>query len=142
MTKVKRRKGWRMSCDLCEVSERLENELCSTVYSSAHSPTFQSLHLRHNSFFNPSVALPTSQLILQPFRCFTCVIVHSPNPSFASHMSQALHLIHLKSRPKHFKGLRTVKIVLVQCTFSQQLFEGRPQSKFPTRPTAIEPFIV
>ena len=44
----------------------------------AHSPTFPSLHLRHNSFSNPYVALPTSQLILQPFRCFTYVTVHSP----------------------------------------------------------------
>ena len=46
--------------------------------SRAHSPTFPSLHLRHSSFSNPSVALPTSQLILQPFRCFTCVTAHSP----------------------------------------------------------------
>ena len=44
----------------------------------AHSPTFPSLHLRHNSFSNPSVALPTSQLILHPFRCFTYVTTHSP----------------------------------------------------------------
>ena len=43
----------------------------------AHSPTFPSLHLRHNSFSNPFVAVPTSQLILQPFRCFTYVTVHS-----------------------------------------------------------------
>ena len=47
--------------------------------SSAHSPTFPSLHLRHNSFSNPSVALPTSQLIPQLFRCFTYVTAHSPN---------------------------------------------------------------
>ena len=46
--------------------------------SSAHSSTFPSLHLRLNSFSNPSVALPTSQLILQPFRCFTYVTTHSP----------------------------------------------------------------
>ena len=44
----------------------------------AHSPTFPSLHLRHSSFSNPSVALPTLQIILQPFRCFTCVTAHSP----------------------------------------------------------------
>ena len=43
-----------------------------------HFPTLPSLHLRHSSFSNPSVALPTSQLILQPFRCFTCVTAHSP----------------------------------------------------------------
>ena len=65
--------------------------------SSAHSPSFPSLHLRHSSFSNPSLTLPTSQLILQPFRWFTYVAAHSPtlplldlrhssfsNPSFAS----------------------------------------------------------
>ena len=78
----------------------------------AHTPTFPSLHLRHNSFSNPSVPLPTSQLILQFFRRFTYVTVHSPtlpllhprhssfsNPSFASLTSQAFHLRHLASRP-------------------------------------------
>ena len=124
----------------------------SSFSPPAHSPTFSSLHLRHSSFSNPSVALPTSQLILQifltsptsqlilqpfrrvtyviahsptfsvtsptsqlilrPFRRFTYVTVHSPtlpllhlrhssfsNPSIASPTSQALHLIHLASRP-------------------------------------------
>ena len=101
-----------MSCDVSEVTERLEIELsCISLISisSAHSPTFLSLLLRHNSFSNPSVALPTSQLILQPFRCFTYVTAHSPtiqllhlrhssssNSSFASPTSQALHLA---SRP-------------------------------------------
>ena len=60
VTYVKRRKGWRMSCDVGE--------------APPHSPTLTSLHLRHSSFSNPSAALPTSQLILQPFRCFTYVI--------------------------------------------------------------------
>ena len=60
------------------------------TYVTAYSPTFRcftyvtaelimqtfpSLHLRHNSF---SVALPTPQLILQPFSCFTYVTNHSP----------------------------------------------------------------
>ena len=71
--------------------------------SRAHSATFPSLHLRHSSFSNPSVALPTSQLILQPFRHFTYVTAHSPtlpsfhlpyssfsNPSVASPMSQLI----------------------------------------------------
>ena len=47
--------------------------------SRAHSPAFPSLHLRHSSFSNPSVALPTSQFILQYFRCFTYVTAHSPS---------------------------------------------------------------
>ena len=74
--------------------------------------TFPSLHLRHSSFSNPSVALPTSQLILQTFRRFSYVTTLSPtlpllhlrhssfsNPSFASPMSQALHLRHMANRP-------------------------------------------
>ena len=53
------------------------------IMSSAHSPSFQSFHLHHThsptlpslylhhrSFSNPSVASPTSQLILQPLFCF------------------------------------------------------------------------
>ena len=44
----------------------------------AHSPTLSSLHLHHRSFSNPSAALPTSQLILQSFHCFTYVIGTSP----------------------------------------------------------------
>ena len=63
----------------------------SYSHSRAHSPTFPALHLRHHSFSNPSVAFSTSQLILQPFHCFTYVTVHSPTP-------QALHLIQLASQ--------------------------------------------
>ena len=47
------------------------------LMSSAHSPTFPSLHVRHRSFSNLPVALPTSQLNLQTFRCLTYVTVHS-----------------------------------------------------------------
>ena len=42
-----------------------------------NSPTLPLLYLHHSSFSNPSLALPTSQLILQPFRCFTYVTAHS-----------------------------------------------------------------
>ena len=70
-----RRKGWRMSCDVGEVTEMLENEW---RMSSAHSPSFPSLHLHHSSLSNPSLVLSTSQLIVQPFRCFTYVTAHSP----------------------------------------------------------------
>ena len=57
--------------------------------SRAHSPTFQSLHLRHSSFSNHSVTLSTSKIILQFFCCFTCHSSFS-NPSFAFPTSQAL----------------------------------------------------
>ena len=75
VTLEKRKKGWRVSCDVGEVTERLENEqgwrMSCDVGEVTHSPIFPSLHVRHSSFSNPSVALPTSQLILQTFRCFT-----------------------------------------------------------------------
>ena len=67
---------WR-ACDVGEAKEGLENELWRT-WSSAHYPTFPSLHLRYSSLPNPSVPLPTSQLILQSFRCFSYVTAHSP----------------------------------------------------------------
>ena len=55
-----------MSCDVGEVTERFENEL-------SYDYNYELC-----SFSNSSVALPTSQLILQPFRCFTYVTAHSP----------------------------------------------------------------
>ena len=88
-----RRKGWRMSRAFRHLtyvtahSPTFSHFTYVTAHShtfrrftyvTAHSPTFLSLHLRHSSFFDPSVALPTSQLILQPIRCFTYVTVHSP----------------------------------------------------------------
>ena len=53
------RKGWRLSCDVGEVTERLENELC-------YAYNYQLC-----SFSNLSVTSSTSQLILQSFHCFT-----------------------------------------------------------------------
>ena len=41
------------------------------TYVTAHSPTLLMLHLHHSSLYNPYAASPTSQVILQPFRCFT-----------------------------------------------------------------------
>ena len=43
------------------------SKLCHFTYVTVHSPTLPSLYLRHNSFSNPSVASPTWQLILHPF---------------------------------------------------------------------------
>ena len=95
-----------MSCNVDEVTKRLENELCYVTthelcsfsnlsftstssqfilqpfsrftYVTAHSPTLPLLHIRHSSFSKHSVTSPTSQLILQAFRHFTHVTVHSP----------------------------------------------------------------
>ena len=61
-----------MSCDVGDVTERLENEQSRATsqlilqpfrrftYVKAHSPTLALLHLRHSSFSNPSFASPTS----------------------------------------------------------------------------------
>ena len=84
---MKQRKGCRMSCDVGKAAEGLDKELWRRwsdvrigkfTYVTAHSPTLTSLHLRHSTFSNPSAALPTSQFILQSFRCFTYIIGTSP----------------------------------------------------------------
>ena len=88
-------------------------------HSSAHSPSFPSLHLRQNSFSNPSVALPTSQLILQPFRCFTYVAAHSTtllsllirHSSAHSPTFPSLHLRH-NSFSNPSVALPTSKLIL------------------------------
>ena len=104
---VKQGKGWRMSCDVGELTESLENQ--NELWRR-----WSDWKLRHSSFWfsKLSVTSPTSQLILQPFPCFTYVTTHSPtllvlhihlssfsNPSFASSTSQDFHLRHLASRP-------------------------------------------
>ena len=102
-----------MSCDVGKATEELENELWrrwsvgKVGQWAAHSPTFSSLYLHRSSFSNPSVALPTSQLILQPFLCFSYITAHSPNPSFASPTSQALHLglRYMTSRTCYYRSL-------------------------------------
>ena len=70
---------------------------------SANSLTFPPLHLCHGSFSNPSVPLPMSQIIFQPFGHFVYVTAQSPtlpslylchssfsNPSVTSHTSQLI----------------------------------------------------
>ena len=92
MMLVKQRKGCTMSCDEGKAAKGLQNDL------------------RHSSFFNLSAALPTSQLILQPFRCFTYVIGTSPTSqlilqpfrrfTYVTSHSTALLFLHLRYR--HF----------------------------------------
>ena len=107
---------WR-ACDAGEAKEGLENELRRRwsdgnlgewaelilqpfrqfTYDTAHSPTLQLPHLRHSSF---------------------------SNPSFASPASQALHLIHLTSRP--WTLLALFLITFVRCSSYQKHFEFSP----------------
>ena len=96
-----------MSCDVGKATEGLENELWRRwsegkveewavliviviaelilqpfhhfTYVTTHSPTLLSLYLRYSSFYNPSIASPTSQFILQPFFRFSYVTRSSLN---------------------------------------------------------------
>ena len=93
---------WRV-CDVGEAKDGLENELWRR-WSNGRVGEWAVTLVKQSSFSNLSVTSPMSQLFLQPFRRFTYVRAHSPtlpfsNPSFASPTSQALHLIHLASRP-------------------------------------------
>ena len=76
---------WR-ACDVGKAPEGLKNKLWRRW---SDGKVGEWAELRHSSFFNPSSALPTSQLILQPFRRFTYVTARSPNfPSlYLSHSS-------------------------------------------------------
>ena len=67
-----------------------------------HSPTLTSLHLRHSSFSNPSAALPTSQLILQPFRRFTYVTGHSTTLMLVD--LRHWHFTYFTQRVAHAQG--------------------------------------
>ena len=57
------------------------------IYVTAHSPTFPSLYLRHNTFYNPSVPSPTPQQILQPFFRFYNVTGFSLTSPGEPHMT-------------------------------------------------------
>ena len=125
-----------MSCDVGEVTESLENDQ-SFTYVTAHSdsPSFLSLHLRHSSFSNPSLALPTSQLILQPFlflpmsqlilqpfRCFTYVTAHS----------QTLLLLLLNHSSAHSPSFQSLH--LRHSAFSNSSLAFLPMSQFVLQP--------
>ena len=71
----------RMTCDVGKATEGLKNE------QSLILQHLSSLDLRHSSLSNHSVASPTSQLVIQPFRRFTYVTARYPTLS-------SLHLRH------------------------------------------------
>ena len=119
-------KVWRMSCDVDEVTERLENEQSYIQWSRAHSPTLPSLYLRHSSFSNPSVASPTSQLILQLFFRFSYVTSSSHNspgeppmgckgPYMCNHDTRPHSAIFTLGKPR--------------CSFCRKLSEPQDQSE-------------
>ena len=111
-------RGWGMDSDVGKATEGLENEFWLKWSNGKVGAQLILQPFRHNSFSNPSVALPTSQLILQCFHRFTYVTTHSPtlplhdlrygsfsNPSFASPTSKAVHIRHLASHPWFFHPL-------------------------------------
>ena len=86
------------------------------LLSWANSPTFPSLHLRHSSFSNPSVALPTPQITLQPFRCFIYVTAHSPTllslflrHRLLTYVTWRAALVHWRKINKRRKKEREIK---------------------------------
>ena len=88
---MKQHKDWRMSFDIGEVTEGVGGG------GSAHSPILPLLHLPHSLFSslaNPSVASSMSQLIIQPFSCFTYITAHSPTL-----LSLYLHRMHFITSP-------------------------------------------
>ena len=107
---------------LSTLSPRQAQEVCNrnfrtpyiyilyTVQPERIDPTLTPLHLHHSSFYNPSAASPTSQFILQPFRCFTYAIGTSPTSqsilqpfrlfNYVTGYSTTLPLLHLRHR--HF----------------------------------------
>ena len=91
-----------MSCDVGEVTERLENEQ-SFMYVTAHSPTLLFLYLRYSSFSNTSIASPTSQLILQPFFCLSYVTSSSLTSPGELPMAKTNH--ELMSQTKVYKQI-------------------------------------
>ena len=118
-----------MSCDVGKVTE-----------SSAHSPSFQSPHLRHSSFSKPSLALPTSQLILQPFRCFTYVTAHFQpfrRFTYVTAHSTALPLLHLHHRHFTYVTAHSPTLLLLYLCHSSFYIHSIAS---PTSQVILQPF--
>ena len=71
---VKRQKGWRMRCDIGEVPMTEVKQRKGCRMNCDVGKATEGWGMSSTSFSNPSIALPTSQLIIQPFHCFTYVI--------------------------------------------------------------------
>ena len=104
-----------MSCDVGEVTESLENQ--NELWRRwSDWKLGEWAHLRLSSFSNP-LALPTSQLILQPFRCFTYSRAHSPNfPSLhlghSSFSNPSLLYLHHSSFSNFSVASPTAELIL------------------------------
>ena len=136
-----------MSCDVGEVTQGLENELC--LFS-----------IRHSSFFNPSVALPTLQLICKPsvawptpeliiqsFRCFAYDTAYSPTlPSLYLRHSSFSNLFrhltcitaHSPTLPSHY--LRDSSSPNLPLLHLRQSSLSNPFVASPTSQLILHPF--
>ena len=89
---------------------------------------FPSLYLRHSSFYNPSVASPTSQLILQPFFRLSYVTDFHCHLTSRRDREESIVISHLKSSACRNKisfklGYRAVNAIkYVRCARSFYLF--------------------
>ena len=124
-----------LSSDEGKAAAELVNELWR-MWSSARvgepkSVTLTLLHLRQSSFSNPSAALTTSQLILQPFRCFTYVIGTSPTSqlilqpfrryTYVTGHSTTLSLLHLRHRHFNYVTLRAAHAPMMMFNISMMI---------------------
>ena len=90
------------------ISKPIDTKCMHLTYVTAHFPTLLPLYVHHGSFYNPSIASPTSKVTLQPFRYFTYVIGTSPTSQLISQPfrrftyitahSTTLLLLHLPQR--------------------------------------------
>ena len=129
-----------MSCDVGKATEGLDNELWRKwsdgklwEWALLILQPFRSLHLRHSSFSNSSVALPTSQLILQAFRCLTYVTAHSPTlpPLYLHHSSL--------SNPCRFTYITAHSPTLLSLYLCHSSFSS-PSVTLPTSLLILQPF--
>ena len=110
-----------MSCNVGEVTERLKQPCRHFTYVTVHSPTLPSFYLRHSSCSNPSVASPTSQLILQPFFRFSYITgssftppSESPMDHGYSHRATSNYIDWLQRRRYiHIRGVSYISVIIV-----------------------------
>ena len=136
---MKRCKGWRFSNTYIASppSQLILQPFRRFTYVTASSTALPLLHLRHGSFSNlpplhlrhssfskSYIASPTSQVILQPFRCFTYVTGTSPTSQlilqpcrrflYATAHSRTLSPLHLRHHTfsKHSFASPTLQLIL------------------------------
>ena len=119
-----------MSCDVGEVTERLENELCYDY------------NYELCSFSNLSVTSPTSQVFLQPFCRFTYITTHSPTLLL-------LHLCQFILQPFfHFSYIATSSLNSYSSAHSPTFLSlhlshnsfSKPSVALPTSQLFLQPF--